>query len=92
MVPISLSGLGIRETAVVALFGLFGVAAAAALALSILIYAPFLVNGLLGGAIYALRGRSAPTPVGAAASGALPADSGASGAAGSRTAGAKRTA
>jgi glycosyltransferase 2 family protein len=94
MVPISLSGLGIRETAVVALFGLFGVPAAAALALSILIYAPFLVNGLLGGGIYALRGRSAPAPAaaGASASGALDADSDASAAARSRAEGAKRSA
>lgn len=58
MVPLSLSGLGIREGAIVLLFSFFGVPASAALALSILIYAPFLANGLIGGAIYAARGRA----------------------------------
>jgi hypothetical protein len=56
MVPISLSGLGIREGAVVVLFAFFGVASSAALGLSILVYAPFLLNGLAGGVIYATRG------------------------------------
>lgn len=66
MVPISLSGLGIREGAIVLLFSYFGVEASAALGLSILIYAPFLLNGLAGGVIYALRGRDAKTARGAA--------------------------
>ncbi len=59
MVPISLSGLGIREGAIVVLFSFFGVASSAALGLSILVYAPFLVNGLIGGLVYAARGRNA---------------------------------
>jgi uncharacterized protein (TIRG00374 family) len=58
MVPISLSGLGIREGAIVLLLSFFGVGSSAALALSILIYAPFLVNGLAGGLLYAARGRA----------------------------------
>ncbi len=58
MVPISLSGLGIREGAIVLLLSFFGVGTSAALALSILIYAPFLVNGLAGGLLYAARGRA----------------------------------
>jgi len=66
MVPISLSGLGIREGAIVLLFSYFGVIASAALGLSILIYAPFLLNGLAGGLIYALRGRDAKGAPGAA--------------------------
>jgi uncharacterized protein (TIRG00374 family) len=57
MVPISLSGIGVREGAIVFLMSFFGVSSSAALALSILIYAPFLVNGLAGGLLYAARGR-----------------------------------
>lgn len=91
MVPVSLSGLGIRETAIVALFGLFGVPPAAALALSILVYAPFLVNGLLGGVVYALRGRTGATPGDADEQGATAAPQ-AEGAPERRSGAAKRTA
>lgn len=58
MVPISLAGLGIREGAFVLLFSYFGVASTVALGLSILVYAPFLLNGLIGGVLYALRGKA----------------------------------
>ena len=53
--PISLSGLGIREGGYVYLFGQAGVAAHAALSLSLSFYAVCVATGLIGGVIYAAQ-------------------------------------
>lgn len=54
LVPISFSGLGIREGAYVYLFSQVGVDAATSVAMSLAFYALRLVGGLIGGVIYAL--------------------------------------
>ena len=54
MVPVSVSGFGVREGALVALLGRYGVAAQDALAFSLMLYAVLtLVNGLVGGLVEA---------------------------------------
>lgn len=54
--PISISGLGAREAAYVALFGSVGVPADQALALSLAFYLVNLLTGLVGGVLYFLSG------------------------------------
>jgi len=54
--PISLSGLGIREGGYVYLFAQVGVAAPVALSMSLGFYAVTLITGLIGGVIYAIEG------------------------------------
>jgi len=54
--PISISGLGVRETTFVLLFGQAGVKQPQALALSLGFYGVTLATGLVGGALYALEG------------------------------------
>jgi len=54
--PISISGLGVRETTFVLLFGQAGVEQPKALALSLAFYGVTLATGLVGGALYALEG------------------------------------
>ncbi len=56
MLPISLGGVGIREGMFVIILGLFGVGPTAAVFVSILVYGVFILNGLIGGVIYGLRG------------------------------------
>lgn len=56
VLPISVSGLGVRESAYVLLFGQAGVAAPLALAMSLAFYALNIVTGIIGGVIYALQG------------------------------------
>ncbi|MFQ6059482.1 MAG: YbhN family protein [Anaerolineae bacterium] len=56
MLPISLSGLGVREGAYVFLFAQAGVPAPLALAMSLLFYAVTVATGLIGGVLYALEG------------------------------------
>jgi uncharacterized protein (TIRG00374 family) len=53
--PISLSGLGIREGGYVYLFTQVGVTRAVALSMSLSFYAVSLITGLIGGAIYFLH-------------------------------------
>ncbi len=53
MIPLSLNGLGLREGAFTFFFGLVGVAAPAAVALSFLVYSARLCSGLVGGLLYA---------------------------------------
>lgn len=53
MIPLSLNGLGLREGAFTFFFGLAGVAAPAAVALSFLVYSARLSSGLVGGLLYA---------------------------------------
>ena len=54
--PISISGLGAREAAYVALFSSVGVPADQALALSLAFYAVNLVTGAVGGVLYLVAG------------------------------------
>jgi len=66
LVPISISGFGVREGLYVTVFGQLGVAPALALALSLATYSLDFSTGLAGGAIYfvaglfGLRGRGRP--------------------------------
>ncbi|MBN1825292.1 MAG: flippase-like domain-containing protein [Candidatus Eisenbacteria bacterium] len=62
MIPISLNGMGIREGVLVIVLGLFGTGEAEAVFLSVLVYGIFLINGLLGGVVYGLRGFFDPKP------------------------------
>jgi uncharacterized protein (TIRG00374 family) len=54
--PISLSGLGVREGGYVYLFAQAGVSAPLALAMSLLFYALNVATGLIGGVLYAFEG------------------------------------
>ncbi len=54
--PISISGLGAREAAYVALFGSVGVPSDQALALSLSFYAVNLITGAIGGVLYVVSG------------------------------------
>lgn len=56
VLPISLSGLGVREGAYIYLFSRVGVPSSSALALSLSIYAMTVAAGLIGALIYALEG------------------------------------
>jgi uncharacterized protein (TIRG00374 family) len=54
--PISFSGLGVREGGYVLLFGQAGVSSSLALAMSLCVYAIAVATGLLGGLLYMLEG------------------------------------
>ncbi len=56
VLPISLSGLGVREGGYVYLFAQAGVSAPLALAMSLLFYALNVATGLIGGALYVFEG------------------------------------
>jgi hypothetical protein len=56
LVPISISGFGVREGLYVAVFGQLGVGAALALALSLATYSLDFSTGLAGGVIYFAAG------------------------------------
>jgi len=56
VLPISLSGLGVREGGYVYLFAQAGVSAPLALAMSLLFYALNVATGLIGGVLYAFEG------------------------------------
>ncbi|MCA9273306.1 MAG: flippase-like domain-containing protein [Phycisphaerales bacterium] len=58
LIPISINGIGVRESMFVFLLGTMGVAKADALVLSLLVFAVFLVHGLIGGLVLASRGIS----------------------------------
>jgi uncharacterized membrane protein YbhN (UPF0104 family) len=58
MLPVSLSGIGIREGAWVLLLAPFGVAAADALTYSLVFFVAFAVVGGIGGVVYSLMGTS----------------------------------
>ena len=53
--PISINGIGVRENLFIFFFGLFAIPKTEALAFSWLLYGILLIQGLLGGAVYALR-------------------------------------
>ena len=56
VLPITWNGLGLREAAFVAFLGVFGVAAAQAVAISLTAFAVILVWNLLGGVVYLVTG------------------------------------
>jgi uncharacterized protein (TIRG00374 family) len=58
--PISLSGLGVREGGYVLLFGQAGVPSSLALAMSLSVYAMTVATGLVGGILYASEGYRSP--------------------------------
>jgi hypothetical protein len=55
MVPISISGIGVREAAFVALLGQFGVDDTLAFTYSVVVYLVFMLFALIGGLLYAGR-------------------------------------
>jgi hypothetical protein len=55
MLPISVGGLGVREWAIIVLFGDVGIGRDQALMFSFLVFAPILLNAILGGILYILR-------------------------------------
>lgn len=54
--PVSFSGLGVREGGYVLLFAQAGVPSSLALAMSLCVYAMAVATGLIGGVLYALQG------------------------------------
>lgn len=57
LMPISAGGLGVREWAVIALFGSIGIAREQSLTFSILAFAPIYLNAIVGGIVYISRSR-----------------------------------
>ncbi|MCP4404846.1 MAG: flippase-like domain-containing protein [bacterium] len=55
MIPIFINGIGGREAAYILLLGEFGVSSAEAIAFSWIAFGMVLVQGIVGGAVYALR-------------------------------------
>ncbi|MDQ7029134.1 MAG: lysylphosphatidylglycerol synthase transmembrane domain-containing protein [Ardenticatenia bacterium] len=55
VLPVSINGLGVRESGYVALFGQVGVSQESALAMSLAFYAITLLAGLIGGLLYTLE-------------------------------------
>ncbi len=55
-VPVSLSGIGVREAAFVALLGRFGVGENLAFAYGLMVYFVFFVFSIIGGVLYAVGG------------------------------------
>ncbi len=58
LIPISINGIGVRESMFVFLLGSMGVAKSDALVLSLLAFSIFLAHGLMGGLVLASRGIS----------------------------------
>ena len=56
MLPITISGVGVREGAYLLLFGPVGVPAARAVSMALAMYLITLLSGLIGGALYAWEG------------------------------------
>lgn len=54
--PVSFSGLGVREGGYILLFGQAGVSSSLAFALSLCVYATAVATGLVGGLLYAFQG------------------------------------
>jgi hypothetical protein len=55
LVPITVNGIGLRESVFVVFFGFYGLDVASALAFSWIIYGQLLLQGLVGGLVYAAR-------------------------------------
>ena len=62
MLPVSINGIGLRETVFVFLFSLFGVPDVEALALAWLAYSFSLAQGILGGMVFAVRREHSARP------------------------------
>ena len=62
MLPVSINGIGLRETVFVFLFSLFGVSNIEALALAWLAYSFSLAQGILGGMVFAVRRENSARP------------------------------
>jgi uncharacterized protein (TIRG00374 family) len=58
LIPLTINGIGVRENMFAYMLGGLGVASQDAVALAILVYALFLVHGVLGGVVLAIRGIS----------------------------------
>jgi uncharacterized membrane protein YbhN (UPF0104 family) len=54
--PVSFSGLGVREGGYILLFGQAGVPSSLAFAMSLCVYAVAVATGLIGGLLYASQG------------------------------------
>jgi len=61
MLPVSINGIGLREAVFVLFFGLFGVSGDQAIAFAWVAYGFVLVQGLLGGLVFAIRLQSRDT-------------------------------
>jgi uncharacterized membrane protein YbhN (UPF0104 family) len=59
-VPISVSGIGVRELTFLGLLGLFGYSSKEALALSLSMLGLDIINGILGRAVYPILHRPPP--------------------------------
>lgn len=59
MLPISINGIGVRESTFVFFFGAFAVSSASAIAFSWIVYGMVVIQGLLGGIVYTLRRETA---------------------------------
>jgi glycosyltransferase 2 family protein len=57
LMPISVGGLGVREWAVIVLFGTLGITREQALTFSILAFAPVYLNAIVGGILYISKAR-----------------------------------
>jgi uncharacterized protein (TIRG00374 family) len=57
LMPISVGGLGVREWAVIVLFGTLGITREQALTFSILAFAPIYLNAIVGGLLYISKAR-----------------------------------
>jgi uncharacterized protein (TIRG00374 family) len=55
MLPVSINGIGLREAVFVMFFGLFGIASDQSIAFAWIAYGFVLVQGLLGGLVFAMR-------------------------------------
>ena len=55
MLPVSINGIGLRESVFVFLFGLFAVSSEQAIAFCWVSFAMILVQGVIGGTVFALR-------------------------------------
>ena len=53
--PVSINGIGIRESVLVVLFGGLGIAKTETLAVAWLVYGVGLLQGLIGGIVYSFR-------------------------------------
>jgi hypothetical protein len=60
--PVSVNGIGLRESVFALFFGFFGLDLTQALAFSWLIYGQILLQGLVGGVVYATRRESMRQP------------------------------
>ena len=58
MIPVSINAIGVRESVFVFFFGIYGISQVEAVAFSWLLYGLLLIQGLIGGMVYAFRRNS----------------------------------